>query len=131
MGFFDLFLQTLTCTTLKTLFEKNSLPFWTRYVDDTFTWTPLHNADHILQTMNSVDNNIQFAYEIGNNGVVPFLDTLASRTEKGFLTSVYRKHFAVVSLPPHARSYHLPNQKTAAFYTFVNCALNICSDPTL
>ena len=54
-----------------TLFEKISFPFWTRYVDDTFTLidTSLNNVDHILQTMNSIDNNIQFTYEIENNGV--------------------------------------------------------------
>ena len=46
--------------------EKNSFPFWTRYVNDTITLidTFLHNVDHILQIMNSVDNNIQFTYEI-------------------------------------------------------------------
>ena len=58
----------------------------------------------------------------------PFLDTLVSRSEKGFSTSVCRKYFAV-SLPPHSRSFHPPSQKMAAFYTFVNRALNICSDP--
>ena len=90
--------------------------------------TSLHNVDHILQTMSSIDNNIQFTYEIENNGVLPFLDTLVSRTEEGFSTSVYRKHFAV-SLLPHSHSCHPPSQKMAAFYTFVNRALNICSDP--
>ena len=70
--------------------------------DDNFTLidTSLYNVDHILQTMNSIDNNIQFTYEIENNGVLPFLDTLVFRSEKGFSTSVYRKHIAV-SLPPH------------------------------
>ena len=93
------------------LFKKISFSFWTRYVDDTFTLidTSLHNVDHILQTMNSIDNNIQLTYGIENNGVLPFLDTLVSRSEKGFSTSVYRKHFAV-SLLPHSRSCHPPSQ---------------------
>ena len=44
------------------LFEKISIPFWTRYVDDIFTLidTSLHIVDHILQSMNSIDNIIQF-----------------------------------------------------------------------
>ena len=113
-----------------TLFEKISFPFWTRYVDDTFTLidTSLHNVDHILQTMNSIDNNIQFTCEIEKNSVLPFLGTLVYRTDEGFSASVYRKNFAVF-LPPHARSCNLPRQKMATFYTFVNRALNICSNP--
>ena len=78
--------------------------------------------------MNSIDNNIQLTYEIENNGILPFLDTLVSRTDKGFSTSVYRKN-SFVFLSPHARSYHPPCQKMASFYSFVNCDLNVCSDP--
>ena len=119
------------CIISKThFFEKISFPSWTRYVDDTFTLTDtsLHNVDNILLIMNSIDNNIQFTYEIENSGELPFLDTLVFRTDEGFSTSVYRKHFPI-SLTPHARSYHPPDQKMAAFYTFVNCALNYCPDP--
>ena len=92
-----------------TLFEKISFPFWTRYVDNTFTPidTSLHNVDHILQTMNSIDNNIQFTYEIENNSVFSFLDTLVSRTEEGFSTSVYRKQFAVFLPPTPVHAIHL------------------------
>ena len=49
-------------------------------------------------------------------------------TIKGFATFVYRKNFAI-SLPPHTHSCHPLSQKMAVFYTFVNRALNICSDP--
>ena len=80
-----------------TLFGKITFHFWTRYIDDTFTLigTTLHNVDHIFQTMNSIENNIQFTYVIENSGVVPFLDTLVFRTEEGFSTFIYRKHSAV------------------------------------
>ena len=99
-----------------TFFEKISFPFWTRYVDDTFTLidTSLHNIDHILQIMNSIDNNIQFAYEIENKGILPFLDTLVFCTHESFSTSVYRKNFNV-SLPPHAHSCHPPSWKWPHF----------------
>ena len=81
---------------LKTpLFEKISSHFWSRYVEDTFTFIDisLHKVDQVLQTMNSIDNNIKFTYEFENNGVLPFFDTLVSRTDKSFSTSVYRKNF--------------------------------------
>ena len=98
-----------------THFEKIFFPFWTWYVDNTFILidTSLHNIDHILQITNSSDNTIQFIYEIENSGVFLFLDTLVFRTDGGFSASVYRKNFAV-SLPPHACSCHLPNQKMVA-----------------
>ena len=78
--------------------------------------------------MNSIDNIIQFTYGIENNG--PFFNKIVSCPDEGFLTSVYRKNFAV-SLPTHVHSCHLPNQKMAAFYTFVNHALNVCLDTIL
>ena len=66
-----------------TPFEKISFPFWMRYSDNTLKLidTSLHKVDHILQTMNSIDNYNQFTYEIENNGALPFLDTLVSRSE--------------------------------------------------
>ena len=40
------------------------------------------------------------------------------------------KNFAL-ALQPHTYSCHPSSQKMAAFYTFVNHSLNICSNPTL
>ena len=45
----------------------------------------------------------QFMHEIESNSVFSFLDTLVSRTDEGFSTSVYCKNFAV-SLLFHAHS---------------------------
>ena len=101
------------CTTLKTFsLKKISFPFWTRYVDDTFTLigTSRHNVDQILQTMNSINNNIQFTCEIENNDVLFFLDTFVSRTDGGFSASAYRKNFAIF-FPPYARFRHPPSKK--------------------
>ena len=79
--------------------------------------------------MNSINNNIQFTQETENNGLLPFLNTLVSRTDEGFSKSVYCKNFAV-SVPPHAHSCHSPRQKMASFYTYINHVLNIGSDLT-
>ena len=62
--------------------------------------------------------------------VLPLFHTLVFCTNEGFLTSSYLKNFTV-SLPSHARSCHFPCQRMAAFYTFVNHVLNICSDTIL
>lgn len=81
-------------------------------------WQLSHNIDNIVNTMNSVDRNIQFTYETENSGSLLFLYTLLTRTVDGFFTSVYRKSFAVIlSLPfHHACSCHPPSQKKAAFF---------------
>ena len=68
---------------------------------------------------------MQFTHEIKNNGPLPFLDTIVSRTDENFSTSVYCKTVFL----PHAHSCHIPKQKMATFYTFVNSTIDICSDP--
>ena len=66
--------------------------YYRRYVDDTFL--VFDNEEHIplfLDYLNSKHNNIRFTYEIENNGKLPFLDVLVTRTNDGITTSVYRK----------------------------------------
>ena len=62
MGFPPILAGTYMYYFENSLFEKISFPFLTRYVDDTFTLidASLRKIDHILQNMNSINNNIQF-----------------------------------------------------------------------
>jgi len=76
--------------------------------------------------MNSVDPYIQFTYEVEHKNRLPFLDVLVVNSGEEFITTVYRKPFAVC-LPPHSLSSHPSNQKLAAFKTYIYRALNICS----
>ena len=64
------------------------------------------------------------------NNSLPFLDVLVLRGSDSFTTTICRKPFSV-SLPPHNKSCHPPNQKIAAFNSFVFRALNICSNKIL
>ena len=110
------------------LFNCLKFPFYVRYVDD---WFVLIDQNHqnlslSLDIMNSVDPCIQFTYEVEDNNRLPFLDVLVVNNGEEFITTVYRKPFAVC-LPPHRLSSHPPNQKLAAFKTYVYRALNICS----
>ena len=81
------------------LFKKIFFPFWTRYVDDTFTLidTSLHNVDHILQTMNFIKNNIQTTFKFGSNDVPPILHTRVSHTDEGIWASVYRNQYLIIN----------------------------------
>ena len=60
------------------LLEKIHFPFKPCYVDDIFTFidTSLNNIDYILQVMNSMSNNMQFTFEIENNGALFFFYTI-------------------------------------------------------
>ena len=89
------------------LFGKISFRFGTRYIDDTYTLfdTSLHKIHYILQIINSINNNIQFTYEIENNSVLPFFDTLVSRQTSQHLCIVKNflfpyLHVLVLTNPP-------------------------------
>lgn len=118
----DIYMHFFECA----LFEKFPFPFWVHYVDDIFTLISIStpNINCILKLMNSINNNIQFAFEINNINSLSFLDTMVSHNEEGFSTTVYRKLFAIYlpSHPPFLPSP--PPHKMAAFNTYVSCALN-------
>ena len=68
------------------------LPFWKRYVDDTFTAVPADRKADLLNHLNLVENSINFTVEDEVDGCLPFLDVLVKRREDGSIsTSVFRK----------------------------------------
>ena len=62
------------------------------YVDDTHAYIREDKINDVIEILNSFDANIQFTYEIEENGTIPLLDVLVKRCDDGQLeTSVYRK----------------------------------------
>ncbi|XP_054719035.1 uncharacterized protein LOC129228383, partial [Uloborus diversus] len=110
------------------LFETITFPFYVRYVDDCFVLLDQNHVDNefLLSTLNSIDPCIQFTIEMETDSSLSFLDVFITKSNDEFMTSVFRKPFAV-TLPPHKCSSHPPNQKLASFKAFVFRALNICS----
>jgi len=53
---------------------------WKRYVDDSLVIIKKHSVASFHDTLNSVDPKISFTIEPVNNGQIPFLDTLVSRS---------------------------------------------------
>ena len=88
------------------------------------------DIDNILQVVNSVDSHTQFTFVLQNSNSSIFLDVLVIKVNSTFKNCVHRKHFSV-SYSPHAFSNHPDNQKISSFYTYIYCALNICSDSSL
>ena len=59
---------------------------------DTHAYNREDKINDLIEILNSFDANIQFTYEIEENGTIPFLDVLVKRCDDGhFETSVYRK----------------------------------------
>ena len=59
---------------------KRTLPLWLRYVDDTFTAVHKDEIDDFHEHLNRQNADIQFTKEIEENGKIPFLDCLVTRS---------------------------------------------------
>ena len=83
------------------ILELCQFSFWTRYVDNVFAIFKNVDSDpsQYLQILNSIDPHIQFTFEFENDGSLPFLDVLVTKTSSNFETSVFRK-LNSVNLPP-------------------------------
>jgi hypothetical protein len=106
---------------------------WLRYRDDTwFMWQySLDELHNFLNYLNSLDNHIQWTFEIEKERSISFLDVWVTRNLDGsFTTSVYRK-------PTHSDRYlhfssdHPLQQKLSAIHTLKLRANTYCSNHDL
>ena len=74
-----IFMIELEGTILPTLREHMSP--WKRYVDDTISYITEEYIEPVLSKLNGYHANIEFTYEIENDGKLPFLDVLVIRKD--------------------------------------------------
>ena len=55
------------------------------------TPSPTESIEHVLSKLNGYHDNIEFTYEIENDGKLPFLDVLVIRKDYEVQTIAYRK----------------------------------------
>ena len=67
------------------------IKFWKRYVDDAIFLKKVGSVNYILSALNSFDVDIEFTYELGLEGKLPFLDVRLCRKGRKFYTILYRK----------------------------------------
>ena len=77
-----IFMVKLGRTILPTLRE------WKRYVEDTISYIKEESIEHVLSKLNGYHDNIEFTYEIENDGKLPFLDVLVIRKDCKVETTV-------------------------------------------
>ena len=64
---------------------------WKRYVDDTIAVIKLSSLVNVLSILNSFNQNIEFTYELEQNGKIIFLDLMLIRMNDTLKTTIYRK----------------------------------------
>ena len=64
---------------------------WKRYVDNTIAVIKLSSIEHVLSILNSFHQNIEFTYELEQNGKINFLDVTLIRTNDTLQITIYRK----------------------------------------
>ena len=64
---------------------------WKRYVDATIPYIKEESIEHVLSKLHGYHDNIEFTYDIENDGKLPFFDVLVIRKDYEVATTVYRK----------------------------------------
>lgn len=68
-----------------------ALPYLQKFVDDIGTAVPVNKIDSCICILNSLENKIQFTYEVEQNGTLPFLDMLLVHSGNKILIDLYKK----------------------------------------
>ena len=125
----ELFMDSFECN----LFSNNKIKniiFWYRYVDDIlclFNGTS-RQVTSFLNTLNSLEPNIQFTVEIEKDNSINFLDlTIDHKNKNKFNFQIYRKPTYTDTIIP-STSNHPFSTKMAAFHSLINRIINIPLD---
>ena len=120
-----IFIVKLERTILPTLREH--MISWERYVDDTISYIKEESIEHVLSKLNGYHDNIEFTYEIENDGKFPFLDVLVIRKYYEVETTVYRKS-TNNDIYLHWQSFSPTTWKRGTLQTLVSSDFKVCSN---
>ena len=84
-----IFMVYLECTLIPKLPEH--MNSWKKYVDDIISIIKETSIAHVLKVLINFYKNIEFTYDMEENGKVEFLDVLIIRNNNTFKKTVYRK----------------------------------------
>jgi len=121
----NFFLHSLESTIIP---RNNHIKFWSRYMDDIFSFIRSRFKEKILKELNSFHRNIQFTLECEKDNKLPFLDVMIIKMDNGtFKFDIFRK-------PTHTdrylnyESFHINNHKISVIDSLVDRAFTICDE---
>ena len=120
-----IFMVELERTIFPTLREHMSP--WKRCVDDTIPYIKEESIEHVLSKLNGYHDNIEFTYEIENDGKIPFLDVQVIRKDYKFETTAYRK-ITNNNIYLHRQSFSPTTWKRGTLQTLVSRVFRVCSN---
>ena len=120
-----IFMVELERTILPALREHMST--WKRFVDDTISYIKEESIELVLSKLNGYYDNMEFTYETGNDGKLPFLDVLVIRKDYKVETTVYRKS-TNNDIYLHWQSFSRTAWKRGTLQTLVSRAFKVCSN---
>lgn len=103
------------------------LPFFALYVDDSATALPKDMVQWSLDTLNSLDPDIQFTVEVEIDNKLPFLDILLINDNGPLKIDYYRKPSAGDRIL-NFYSHHPLSQRLSVISQFVEKVVSLCSD---
>ena len=107
---------------------RQTIPFWLRYDDDTFTAVHKDEIDDFHDHLNEQDAEIRFTKKIEEIGKLPFLNCLVSRDNNELRTTVYRKPTHIDRLLDES-SYNPTSHKAMTIKTLTRRAQLVCDTP--
>ena len=100
---------------------------WKRHVDDTISYIKEESTDRVLSKLNGYHDNIEFTYEIENEGKLPVLDILVIRRDYEVETTVYHKS-TNNDIYLHWQLFSPTKWKRGTLQTLISRALKVCSN---
>ena len=99
---------------------------WKKYADDTISIIKETSISCVLTVLNNFHKNVDFTYEMEENGKIEFLDVLIIRHNDTLKTTVYRKktHNGVYL---HWKSFASPTWNRSKLRSIITRAYIICS----
>ena len=97
---------------------------WKRYADDTISYIKEESVEHVLSKLN---DNIEFTYEIENDGKLPFLEVLVIRKDYKVETTVSCKS-TNSDVYFHRQLFFTTRWKQGTLQSLVSRASRVCSN---
>ena len=91
------------------------------------TPSPTESIEHVLSKLNGYHDNIEFTYEIENDGRLPFLDVLVIHKDYEVETTVYRKS-TDNDIYLHWQLFSPATWKRGTLQKLVSRAFKVCSN---